>query len=243
MSHLAGIVIFGAPLRARALRGSKSCPQPSGYPQGRRFTFAGHAWLSDLPSVPLRQRLRGLQGAFAIFWVKRTRNPRFESKHTSRTCAEHTTSAFSIRNGEPASAKMNEALALVWSRPLLVGAQPSTAIVFRDAAGRWFVSMPCDDCPSSPAPVNTAVGIDAGIDSLATLSAGERITETVTGSANRAGTRSSCETTPDRDINAAGNVRAAGPATTACGNGVRPQRSTPGGQSVLKEEASRPPHT
>ncbi len=48
-----------------------------------------------------------------------------------------------------------------------------------------------------------------------------------------------CGTTHDRDLNAARNLKAAGPAVSACGAGVLPQRKTPGGQSVTKQEAPR----
>jgi putative transposase len=45
-----------------------------------------------------------------------------------------------------------------------------------------------------------------------------------------------CGTTHDRDVNAARNIEAAGLAVLACGAGVRPQRSNPGGQSAVKQE-------
>ncbi|MEV6737964.1 RNA-guided endonuclease TnpB family protein [Streptomyces sp. NPDC051104] len=48
-----------------------------------------------------------------------------------------------------------------------------------------------------------------------------------------------CGVTHDRDRNAAKNLLAAGLAVSACGAGVRPQRSTPGGQSATKQETPR----
>jgi putative transposase len=48
-----------------------------------------------------------------------------------------------------------------------------------------------------------------------------------------------CGITHDRDSNAAKNLLAAGLAVSACGAGVRPQRSTPGGQSATKQETPR----
>src|SRR3954452_4433731 len=46
-----------------------------------------------------------------------------------------------------------------------------------------------------------------------------------------------CGATHDRDVNAAKNLLAAGPAVSACGAGVRPQRgSSRSGLSALKQE-------
>ncbi|MFI6279589.1 RNA-guided endonuclease TnpB family protein [Streptomyces sp. NPDC050988] len=48
-----------------------------------------------------------------------------------------------------------------------------------------------------------------------------------------------CGIVHDRDVNAAKNLLAAGRAVTVCGAGVRPQRSSPGGQSAMKQKAQR----
>jgi putative transposase len=261
---------------------------------------------------------------------------------------------------------MSEPLDIVWSRPLPEGAQPSTVTVSQDAAGRWFVSLLCEDT-ITPAPTTTAaVGIDAGITSLVTLSTGEKVTnprhelrgrarlakaqrelsrKAKGDGANRAKARRkvakvhariadrrrdflhklttrlvrenqtvviedlsvrnllkngtlartisdaswtqlrsmleykcawygrelvvidrwfpssklcgacgvvrgklrlnvrewtcACGAVHDRDVNAAKNILAAGLAVSACGDGVRPQRSTPGGQSSMKQEPQR----
>ncbi|MGW3178509.1 RNA-guided endonuclease InsQ/TnpB family protein [Kitasatospora sp. NPDC001119] len=320
------------------------------------------AFLSEVSSVPLQQALRHLQGAFSNFWQNRAKYPTFKSRKKSRKSAEYTRSAFRLRGGRLTLAKMGQPLDIVWSRPLPEGASPSTVTVSQDAAGRWFVSLLCDDRPVMAAPANAAVGIDVGLTSLVTLSTGERITNPRSerkdrgslakaqrnlarkagGSANQEKARrrvarvhakiadrrrdflhklttrlvrenqtvviedltvrnmlknrelaraisdaswtelrtmleykcawygrdlvtidrwfpssklcSACgvirDTMPlnirewacgcgafhDRDVNAARNILAAGLAAAACGDGVRPQRSTPGGRSSAKQE-------
>ncbi|MFJ7089643.1 RNA-guided endonuclease InsQ/TnpB family protein [Streptomyces mirabilis] len=135
------------------------------------------AYLNEVSSVPLQQTLRHLQTAFTHFFGKRARYPRFKSRKTSRRSAEYTTSAFRFRDGALTLAKMTEPLAVVWSRPLPEGAKPSTVTVSQDSAGRWFVSLLCDDPGVKPLPARgNAVGIDAGLEHLLTLSTGEKIT-------------------------------------------------------------------
>ncbi|MER6591630.1 RNA-guided endonuclease TnpB family protein [Micromonospora purpureochromogenes] len=134
-------------------------------------------FLNEVSSVPLQQTLRHLPGAFVAFWGKRARYPRFKSRKKSRASAEYTRSAFTWRDGQLTLAKMRSPLEIVWSRPLPEGAEPSTVTVSRDATGRWFVSLLVEDPTVTPLPrVDTAVGVDAGITSLVTLSTGEKVT-------------------------------------------------------------------
>ncbi|MFG2911344.1 RNA-guided endonuclease InsQ/TnpB family protein [Kitasatospora sp. NPDC048298] len=332
------------------------------------------AYLAEVSSVPLQQTLRHLQGAFTNFFQRRAGYPTFKSRKKSRRSAEYTSSAFRFRDGRLTLAKMTEPLAIVWSRALPEGSDPSTVTVSQDSAGRWFVSLLCID-RLAPMPVtDTAVGIDVGLTFLLTLSrpiagltddqgrirspkheqkdrarltkAQRDLSRKAEGSNNRAKARikvarahariadrrrdflhkvttalvrenqtlviedlavqnmlknhklaraiagaswselrsmleykadwygrelvvvdrwfpssklcSACGTlrstmplnvrewtcgcgaTHDRDVNAALNILAAGLAVTACGDGVGPQRNTPGGQSSMKQETSRP---
>ncbi|MFD6420259.1 RNA-guided endonuclease InsQ/TnpB family protein [Streptomyces sp. NPDC060194] len=133
-------------------------------------------YLNEVSSVPLQQALRHLQAAFAAFYAKRARYPRFKSRKRSRRSAEYTTSAFRFRDGHLTLAKMTEPLDIVWSRPLPAGASPSTVTVCQDAAGRWFASLLVEDPTVKPLPATgAAVGVDVGLDHLLTLSTGETV--------------------------------------------------------------------
>ena len=137
---------------------------------------ADTAWLYQVSNVALQQGLQHLQNAYVNFWGKRAKYPTFKSKHKSRASATFTTSGFRYRDGRIWLAKTSEPLAIVWSRPLPDDVEPSTVTVSRDAAGRWHISI-LAECPVQALPPATpAVGIDAGITSLVTLSTGEKVT-------------------------------------------------------------------
>ncbi|GLY90340.1 RNA-guided endonuclease InsQ/TnpB family protein [Actinoallomurus iriomotensis] len=135
------------------------------------------AYLNEVSSVPLQQALRHLQTAFTNFFAKQAKYPRFTAKKKSRKSAEYTTSAFRLRDGKPMLARMTEPLDVVWARPLPESVKPSTVTVSQDMAGRWFVSLLCEDPDVQPLAENgAAVGVDAGLEHLLTLSTGEKIT-------------------------------------------------------------------
>lgn len=156
----------------------------------KRVTFAGTcrmltewkaepetAWLYEVSNVALQQGLQHLQNAYVNFWGKRAKYPTFKSKskHKSKASATFTTSGFRYKDGQIFLAKMSEPLDIRWSRPLPEGAEPSTVTVSRDAAGRWHISVLVEETIQQHPATDTAVGIDAGITTLLTLSTGEKI--------------------------------------------------------------------
>ena len=68
------------------------------------------AFLTEVSCVPLQQALRHQHQAFAAFFTRRARYPRFKSRR-SRQSAHYTRSAFTLRGGELRVAKMSAALA------------------------------------------------------------------------------------------------------------------------------------
>jgi putative transposase len=132
-------------------------------------------FLNEVSSVPLQQCLRHLQKAFANFWGKRAKYPRFKAKRNGGS-AEFTKSAFKFKDGNLWLAKCQEPLNIIWSRLLPNGTSPSTVTVKLEPSGRWFVSLLVDDPTVQPLPpTDKKVGIDVGISSLLTTSDGEKI--------------------------------------------------------------------
>lgn len=133
------------------------------------------AFLNEVSCVPLQQTLRHLQTAYKNFFQKRAKYPSFKKRRHGGK-AEFTRSAFRMKDGGLWLAKMDEPLAIRWSRPLPEGAEPSTVTVELDAAGRWHVSLLCEDKSIKKLKrVKTAVGIDVGLNALVTISTGEHI--------------------------------------------------------------------
>lgn len=135
------------------------------------------AWLTEPSKGPLQATLRNLQAAFDSFWRKQTGYPKFKKKGRSRDSATYYRGTFAYRDGQLKLAKQAQPLDVRWSRPLPEGADPSQVTVSKDAAGRYHVSLLVEEnIQQLPAAPNTAVGLDAGITSLYTLSTGEKIT-------------------------------------------------------------------
>lgn len=133
-----------------------------------------HAWLNEVSSVPVQQALRHLQTAFSSFFAKRARYPQFKRKDGVQS-VEYTTSAFKWDGLTLKLAKMDAPLAVRWSRQIPKAAKATTVTVTRDTAGRYFISLLCDDVVAAKPAAAAKVGIDLGLSHFAILSTGEKI--------------------------------------------------------------------
>lgn len=131
-----------------------------------------YLWLREVSSVPIQQSLQHLQTSFNNFFAKRTKYPTFHSKHGKQS-ATYVASAFKWDGKNLTLAKMKEPLAIRFSRT--VPGKVTSVTVSRDKAGRYFVSMLCDDTVELLPQATGQIGIDLGLTHFAILSTGEKI--------------------------------------------------------------------
>jgi putative transposase len=137
----------------------------------------GLAFLNEVSSVPLQQTLRHQHQAFAAFFARRARYPRFKSRR-SRQSAHYTRSAFAMRDGQLRLAKTSTPLRYVWTWPDVdvTALDPAMAIISRESDGRWYVTFTIDtDAPEPLAETGHAVGVDLGVTDFAATSDGDKI--------------------------------------------------------------------
>ncbi len=141
------------------------------------------AWLGEVSSVVLQQALRDQDTAFKNFFAScagkrngpKMRYPRFKTRN-SRKSLRYTKQGFTYVNGEIRLAKMlDEPLGIVWSRPLPEGVAPSSVTVSQDAAGRWFISILCEEIITPLVKTEKTVGVDLGLKTFAVYSDGQHI--------------------------------------------------------------------
>ena len=139
------------------------------------FTQLRHApetkWLEEISSVPTQQALRHLQSAFQAFFDKRGKYPTFKKKR-DKQAAEYTVSGFKYKDGDLSIAQLGK-LDVRWSRKF--ASSPTTVTITKSTAGRYYVTLVLDEKIEHLPKTHASVGIDLGVNRLATLSNGERI--------------------------------------------------------------------
>jgi putative transposase len=133
-----------------------------------------YCWLNEVSSVTLQQELRHLEKAFVNFFEGRADYPTLHTRHRKQS-ATYAANAFTWENATLTLAKMNEPLAIRWSRSLPDGCKPSSVTISKDGAERYFVSFLIEqEIETLPVVVQT-IGADLGVKSFVVLSNGEAI--------------------------------------------------------------------
>jgi putative transposase len=121
--------------------------------------------------------LRHLQASFANFFSKRAAYPQFHSKRGTQSASYVATGfSFNAEKRELTLAKMSEPLSIRWSRTIPKKAKVTTVTITRDAAGRYFASLLCDDEVDALPRVETQIGIDMGLNHFLITSNSEKVT-------------------------------------------------------------------
>ncbi|MFI1917705.1 RNA-guided endonuclease InsQ/TnpB family protein [Nocardia sp. NPDC020380] len=133
-----------------------------------------HEWLSAGPSVPQQQMIRdfGRARSKAIKDIesrvpqhRRTGMPRFKKKGIARPSLNYSRRGFRIKDDLLRLAG-GAVLRVVWSREL--PAPPTSARVFQDGLGHWYVSFVVAVRVQALPPTGRAIGIDWGVTETAT---------------------------------------------------------------------------
>ena len=131
------------------------------------------AWLGEVSCVPTQQSLRHLQVAFKNFFAKRAGYPTFKTRRGQQS-AEYTRSAFKYQaHSHTLRVSGLGKLQVRWSRPFQ--SAPTTITITKDCCGRYFVTLCLDESFDELPQTDQRVGVDLGLNRLATLSNGERI--------------------------------------------------------------------
>lgn len=133
-----------------------------------------HTWTKEVSCTPPQQALRYLQRAMVNFFEKRSSFPRFKSKR-SKQSASFTGSGFKYNtNVKSLTISKIGSLKVIWTREL--PSSPTTVTITKSPSGKYFATL-CLEVPD-PIPLpktGKSVGIDLGINRLATLSTGEGV--------------------------------------------------------------------
>jgi putative transposase len=136
-------------------------------------------WLREMDSQALQQALRDLDSAYQHFF-RRARNgdkqkgfPKFKSKKTD-TPRFRIPQRVVLQNSFVSVPKIGLIKAIL-HRPL--EGVTKSATFKREACGHWYISLVTEQqiAPTVDRPVQTHIGIDVGLKSLAVLSTGETI--------------------------------------------------------------------
>lgn len=128
-------------------------------------------WLNEVSSVALQESLRRLDKSYQQFFRKRSGYPRFKTKR-SRQSASFTRRGFRWDLQEQALSLAKVGRVRI-RKSKKITSKPVSISITKDSAGRYFVVILLDEDMAPLPKTGASVGIDLGINHLATLSTGE----------------------------------------------------------------------
>ncbi len=165
-AHTAGENISDTEVQRRVVTRAKQTPE--------------RAWLCEVSSVVLVQACQDARRAYRNWFDslsgkrkgRKVGHPRFRSRKDRRQSIRLTRNGFTVTGRGVRPAKVGD-VRLEWSRPL--PSTPSSVTLVREADGRYYASFVVDVEPTPLPESPSDVGVDLGLDRLATLSDAETI--------------------------------------------------------------------
>lgn len=137
-----------------------------------------YVWLKEVDSTALQSSVRFLSDGFTRFFKKQNEAPRFKRKD------EDVQSYKTVIQGKAQNANLTiqgnkiKLPKLGWvkfAKSRSVNGRILSVTVRKNAAGKFFISVVCEEMISTKPKTNNTVGIDLGITDFAILSTGEKI--------------------------------------------------------------------
>lgn len=132
------------------------------------------SWLREVDSVALQSSIKNLAESFDRFFKKQNQSPNFKSK-------KNPVQSYTTKNTNNNLAIVDHKLKLPklglvkFSKSREVSGRILSATIRKNASGKFFVSLLCEEEITELPTTNKAVGIDLGITDFAILSNGQKI--------------------------------------------------------------------
>ncbi|MGX7060005.1 IS200/IS605 family element RNA-guided endonuclease TnpB [Vagococcus humatus] len=132
------------------------------------------SWLREVDSIALQSSIKNLAESFDRFFKKQNRSPNFKSKKNpvQSYITKNTHNNLAIVDNKLKLPKLG---LVKFSKSREVNGRILSAIVRKNASGKFFVSLLCEEEITELPKNNNSVGIDLGITDFAILSNGQKI--------------------------------------------------------------------
>lgn len=127
-------------------------------------------WLSTVQSEPLQQSLRRLDKAYNSFFRKQNQFPRFKSKKDSKQSFQKHQDWRVLGQ----KIQIQKDLIVKFRGEISDKADLGTIVVSKHSTGKWFATITAKVEMKTPKKYTKPIGIDVGLETLATLSTGKK---------------------------------------------------------------------